>query len=95
MDLLIVIMLVLLLIIFISPAKVRFEGDDLIFSIPLLFMEKRKKKNELESYQVKVSAFPIILRFKDGTVYRWTSFPQWRSVETLSILEEITRKDKA
>ena len=94
MDLLLVILIVSILIVGISPAKIKFEGEYLIFSIPLLFIKKIKKKEELDSYRITMSAFPIILRFRDGTVYRWTSFPQWRSAETKSTLDEIIRQNK-
>jgi hypothetical protein len=94
MEMIFVIMLLLLLVVGISPARVEFEGDDLIFSIPLLFIKKRQKKTELDSYRIKISAFPIILRFKDGSVYRWTSFPQWRSIETRNMLDALIRENK-
>lgn len=89
MDLLILVFIILFLVIGISPARVKFEGEDIIFSIPLLFVEKRKKKAELKSYRIKMSAFPIILRFEDGTVLKWTSFPQWRCPMTRDTLDQI------
>jgi hypothetical protein len=91
MDLLILVFIIVFLVIGISPAKVKFEGEDIIFSIPLLFVEKRKKKAGLKSYRIKMSAFPIILRFEDGTVLKWTSFPQWRCSKTRSALDQILK----
>ena len=74
MDFLVIIGLVLLIVSFAMPAKVKFKDDYIFFSVWPFFRRKRLIK-DLESYRFEIGGFPIQLKFRDGQIYRWTSFP--------------------
>ena len=75
------------------PAKVKEDGDDVVFCIPHLFIKKRKKKSKLESYQITFSMFPIRLYFTDGTELKWTSLSQWNVEKTKRLLDSIIEEN--
>ena len=74
-DIIVVGEIILLILSFCLPARVEIANGTIFFSVWLFFKKKTKKIEELESYEIKVGMFPIRLQFRDGTVYKWTSFP--------------------
>ena len=68
------------------PASVKVDEGKVIFSVRPYFRNRTAQISELDYFHVKKGFFPIYLRFRDGTVFKWTSFPMSRHAETLVML---------
>ena len=82
--------IVLVIVSLSMPAKVEIKDRIIYFSVWPFIARKPKRIEELESYRIQKGMFPIILKFKDGTIYKWTSFPLGRHDKLKNELDEFS-----
>lgn len=75
------------------PAKVEIVEGKIHFSVWPFFNRAPKRIEELKNYRIKMGMFPIRLEFKDGTVYKWTSFPLGRHNSLRNEIEKHIKGD--
>jgi len=75
-----IILLVLLLAVLsiCVPAKIEIKNELLYFRVWPYFSHKPKPLSEIKSYKIEIGFFPVKIYFKDGTVFKWTSYPLWK-----------------
>jgi len=86
LDILKILLVFGVIIAFCLPAKVEVKKGLIHFSVKPYFSNKTAKLEDLEYLSLRRGMFPILMKFKGGKVFRWTSFPPSKYYDTANMI---------